>query len=335
MRELRQSSLVDYREYWVRFLRGELCPVIFPREMFSTRAVVTTVDEYLRVLSIHSQVRDCYVSLYSLPQIERRVVDTVFFEIDGANLQDACVKLEEALTLLSNYECRVYWSGRRGFHVYLDFPPTPLEHPSLAIRSFLSVLRGIPDPHTVGNIRQLVRVPYTVHAKSGLIAGRVDPSNLKATILVPLPERGPAINPGLGESLREIDEKIKEERLTPGEIASGIDAFPPCILHIIETVERSGDLSHQGRLHLTAFLLHVGFSASDIHRILESARDYNPGTTDYQINAIQQAKLRCYSCVRMRELGLCPLEDLDRLDCPWYPSINLFLTKGKSPVKGL
>jgi len=294
--------------------------------MLKERTVVHDLQTYINIIRAYNGKADCYASLYSLPQIERNVYDTLYLDIDGSGYQDAFAKLEAVLHLLAGYNYRVYWSGRRGFHIYIDFPPTHLHHPALTMKQFLSPLKEYVDPHTRGNIRQMCRIPYTIHPKTGQKVVRIyNMDSPIEDILIPKPEGNLALNESLPRVLVDIDSKIKEESFEAAEIVVNVDSFPQCIVNILVTLAETGDLSHQGRLHLTAVLLWAGFSPSDIHSILKSAKDYRPEVTEYQIAAIKAARLKGYSCIRLREFGLCPLEDLDILNCEFYPSINMYL----------
>jgi hypothetical protein len=298
---------------------------LFPREWGLTRAIVFTKEEYLRVLGRYWNVQDCYTSVYSLPQIKEKVVDTILFEIDGKGVMDLNEKFLALVDRLKGYKLRAYWSGRRSVHVYLDFPPVKLEYPGLTLRKFCVPYLDLVDRHVVGDMRRLIRIPYTLNTQGQMLSCVVKDRVTSSLVVPGEGELECPINEDVPKKLKALDTKIEEKKIEPGQVVADFDIFPPCITNIINKIAETGDVTHAERLQLTAFLMWNGFSQDEIHLIFQDVNDYDPHYTEYQIKSVFNAKLRCYTCIRSRELGICPLEDLDMLQCPWYPSINYVL----------
>jgi DNA primase large subunit len=214
--------------------------------------------------------------------------------------------------------------------VYLDFPPVKLNYPGLVLRRFCAPYLDLIDRHVVGDLRRLIRIPYTLNTKgqmlSSMVVGKITTSVIR---LEEVGFEGP-VNEGVPERLKGLDTLIEERTIEPREIMASQEPFPPCIANILNKIAETGDVSHAERLHLTAYLMWRGYHPEEIHLLFQEADDYDPHYTEYQIKSVFNARLRCYTCIRSRELEICPLEDLDRLSCPWYPSINTFLMENKN-----
>lgn len=319
-------DLRAYRQSWIRFITVR-CPPWFPREMFLNRVVVESLEEYVSILERFQG--PMFVALYSRPQIDRGVVDTLFLEIDGSKppyIEDVNRKLERVLRQLG--EGRVYWSGNRSAHVYLDLPPVQLKHPSLTIRQFLRPVRDCLDPTTVGDVRRVVRIPYTVHPKTRALSCRTSYPISLERILSPVEDSGETVRrDDIAEKLLSIDSIVRERPRSTMKTEAKVSCFPPCIVKTIADLADRGEASHMCRVHLTAFLLMSGFTEQDIHPLFTGAEDYDPRRTEYQISSIERAGMGCYSCQRMVEAGECPLSDPEQ--CPFYPRASLFIEQDR------
>ena len=87
-------------------------------------------------------------------------------------------------------------------------------------------------------------------------------------------------------------------------------AYPPCIKHAIDVLERGENLPHSGRFMLATFLLQRGQSVDQIAPLFKNAPDYNARITLYQLNHLSgssgsQTKYSCPSCEKIRTQDLC------------------------------
>jgi hypothetical protein len=323
--ERRKEVRKMFFDEWIKFLRYELVPIQFPRDMFISRIKVRNLAEYLWLLSKYYWNTDCYVALYSDYQIKNNLFDTIFIDIDGRDKQEALEKLVRIQTPLGRQgiSYRVYFSGRKGFHVYIDFPPTELKHPSYTMTQFLKQFKSIKG-ECVGDVRRLVRVPYTVNQGTGLFMYQVNPEvNLKECISPP-PSYPRQINYQLPEILKKIDENCPPDYYAPWKVAELDVPVPLCIVEMIHTLKSTGELAHQGRLHISSFLLRSGISRSEIRQLFEMyAKDYKYKVTEYQLKKIEEGKLKCFGCRKLAILGLCPLGKMEQKKCPYYPSVEV------------
>jgi hypothetical protein len=122
------------------------------------------------------------------------------------------------------YTPRVYYSGGRGFAVYLDFDEVPLNHCKDTLTEFYTMLKdqlGLKtiDTTSVGDDRRISRLPYTVHKKSGRLCTPIDPNwSLKDILgysddfIVDLKEQEVVIGncESFGQSLKSLDDVVTE-----------------------------------------------------------------------------------------------------------------------------
>src|SRR3989304_742305 len=89
VRQRRLLNLIDsgklalYKEAWKAFLRVSLVPQQFPREMMKYRTLAKNEDDYLKILADNFGRSDCFVAMYSNPQIKASAFDSIFFEVDA------------------------------------------------------------------------------------------------------------------------------------------------------------------------------------------------------------------------------------------------------------
>jgi len=346
-----------YEDGWRSFLRFDLVPLQFPREMMKNRRVVKSLDEYLEVLRRSWDKDDCFVSLYSLPQIKEKVIDTIFLEVDGdlkcpycnhtlttkddvnpfkricpthgavypiADLKSANERANLLIRFFKKkgWYSRRYFSGFKGYHFYIDIEPVKLKNPGAAIRKVLRDIPPVVDFHVLGDIRRMVRVPFTKHPVTGLFCYPVFSEASFEDAIAPelhIPIR--RIN-DLSTLLLEADEEVSELPTIVGE--DKVELFPPCIVEGLAKLKEEGALSHAHRLHLAAFLCRSGFSIDNIVSLFKSASDFRYDLTLYHVTKIAEGGMKCYTCERAYQLNICPL-GAKRWMCRWYPSINLTL----------
>lgn len=100
-----------------------------------------------------------------------------------------------------------------------------------------------------------------------------------------------------------IYKKFKAEEMN-------IDAFPPCIKSLNETLRSGGNLSHMGRFTLTSFLINIGLDENNVLKIFEEVMDFDEKKTLYQIEHIAgmkggRIKYTPPKCNTLKTHGLC------------------------------
>ncbi len=123
-----------------------------------------------------------------------------------------------------NYTPRVYYSGGRGYAVYLDFDEVLINHCKDTLTEFYVMLKeqlGLKtiDTTSVGDDRRISRMPYTMHKKSGRLCTPIDPMwslsqimGYSDSFVEDLTEQEVIIGncPDFGESLRALDDTVNE-----------------------------------------------------------------------------------------------------------------------------
>lgn len=123
-----------------------------------------------------------------------------------------------------SYSPRVYYSGGRGYAVYLDFDETPLNHFKDTLTEFYTMLKdqlGLKtiDTTSVGDDRRISRLPYTMHQKSGRLCTPIDTNwtisqimGYSDSFVEDLQEQDVIIGncEGLGKSLKSLDDVVTD-----------------------------------------------------------------------------------------------------------------------------
>jgi len=146
------------------FLRNQRCDSA--RDVYEKARFFDFVDCYCSVYS--------YSEWYSAAEDRRKFVriDTVLFDIDiEGNLAAALAQAKKLVKYLLNKDItpRVYFSGAKGFHIYVDFPEVTL-YDFRSVKDvasyFVSKLRLCLDMN-VYEPNRVARLPYTVNSKTG------------------------------------------------------------------------------------------------------------------------------------------------------------------------
>lgn len=315
------------KELWLSFLRYGLVPPQFPREMLHTRLRVKSEREYLDVLKQRWRT-DCFTSVYTDWQREEKILDTIFLENDYENLEDANKDHEKLMSFFKIHGIwtRTNFSGRRSYHYYIDIPPTRLENPGDAIRSWVDSLPVKFDPVIEGNISCMARIPGTLHSSTGLfcipinspvdIGSTIDLNNARIQETIP--------NIGIANLLKGF--KLRDDKSEPYnkmKILSGGTTgakIPPCIVSIINFAANTGQCGHAWRIHLGSYLLKAYGEEMATNLFKDICSDFSQGTTSYHLKWLAKRNWNCYKCSRAKEIGICPLAENEV--CSFYPSLN-------------
>lgn len=88
------------------------------------------------------------------------------------------------------------------------------------------------------------------------------------------------------------------------------DAMPPCIHHLMESLNEGKNVQHMGRFTLASFLLNIGTSADEIVKSFKPATDFSERMTRYQVEHIGgqrggRTKYTCPMCTTLKTHGVC------------------------------
>jgi hypothetical protein len=303
----------------------------FPREV-GIRSNVYTLEAFQKYLLQNEGVSDCYTSIYTL----NGEVDKLFYDFDGhaGGLDDA--KRVYKWLVSEGHSVAAIASGKKGIHIYvlLKAVPTTKEFLTQATWGILKEVFGedytktTADPHCIGDIRRISRIPNTrrpplnttwctplppefvKYSWANIIQWTKSPHEFTATYtptqtirdlpLVDLSEVRsitPTLNVDIGKPTNS-NEFLK-------------NILRPCLYNAI-TVPNP---LHISRVASTADLFqNYRFSPDQITDFYEQLKwlDWNRQTTLFQIRSCQH--LKSFSCGRLRGIGICMYEN--KHDCP-------------------
>lgn len=309
---------------------------VFPREVFikTPRVFRSKVEDWATFYDYVIGRYDVYMSVFSLEQQEQRLFDVLFLDIDSEDLSVAYMKLREVLRKLGDLDYWVFFSGSKGFHVYVGMEETYLNSYRGAMLRWVHAkgLDKLVDLSVI-EARRVARVPFTRHGKTKMFMVPIkEDMSLKAIIKSALTGHSLVDIEPLGNVIPSEEVKKFDVTRVEGEekaytvqsvkdIFADEEMYPPCIKRILQ-LERAGvNLTHEQRVLLASFLLHFK-TADEVVDYFRDQPDFDERTTRYQVNYIAQRRLKVMSCKNINALGLCPVKFYE---CPFYPSINYFL----------
>ncbi len=160
----------------------------FPREVRGTGEWITVKDEGEFLDFLVGQLKakaPAHTSVYpaSTPGAwSSFCVDHLVFDLDGPVMEtwSNMKNLVEYIEREYAYTPRVYFTGNRGFHIYIDFQPVFDQNLMERLRILASRIAsraGISGlDYNLYTERHLIRVPYSFNEKSGHLAIGIDPS---------------------------------------------------------------------------------------------------------------------------------------------------------------
>jgi len=317
-------SMIREFEIWARKNRvGK----IFAREVGLYRRNAMDEVDLISYIDENRGV-DCYSAIFANWQIRRRQFDTIFLDVDGhENENGAEENIFRVIDVLDGkgIKYRLYDSGR-GYHVYIDFDVVRLEHYGSVVRKWVSDI-GIMDyvdKSVVGDIRRMARIPATINSKTGTVMRRISDCN--------------GYNDWLAHELTEMDEVFREkdgrERrncVVRIQIDLKLSELPLCVREGIETMIETGELEHIYRVAIAIFLLKA-WGVEKTKKVFELASDYNESKTEYQLSFLERKGYYCYSCRRLKELGICRYDDMRK--CMYYVMTDGWLENLFDEVSG-
>lgn len=171
----------------------------FPRDLAFVKDP-SPLPKRFKVLDWHSFVQqvwlhignlDIFVSVFSDDQNNHQKYDKIFIDIDAKNLQDAYDDTQKIAVFAYKTKTispRIYFSGKKGFHVFLDFPPTNFKHYKEVSREYVETLVDALDLQCVdlacvGDTARVSRLPFTKHTNTGWLCYPIVASMNLSTIV--------------------------------------------------------------------------------------------------------------------------------------------------------
>lgn len=233
----------------------------FPRQVLVYRRWVDSYDDLIKIVEKYNGKDDVYVSVFYYPtrNLDEPVVDRIVFDFDWKNKEEAYdekkrreivakvySEVKKFCAYLESVDLRpnVFFTGGRGFHVYLFFeePLQKLQKSDLIqLVEYLKEKLKLEyiDPKITYDFARLIRVPYTIHTETRLYCIPVNTSwsidkileLAKNPIIVPIvPRYSKALN-----LIAEIEKarikslEKKELQVAPAVKFSGKYLSLPCV----------------------------------------------------------------------------------------------------------
>ncbi len=98
--------------------------------------------------------------------------------------------------------------------------------------------------------------------------------------------------------------------------------YPPCIVHILDMLEKGENPSHTARFLLATYMLSIGKSIDEVCSLFERAPDYNEKITRYQVEFLagkrgSNRSYNCPNCEKIASQNLCyKIEECDNIRSP-------------------
>jgi len=88
------------------------------------------------------------------------------------------------------------------------------------------------------------------------------------------------------------------------------EAMPPCVRHLMDSLDEGKNVQHMGRFTLASFLLNIGTAEEDIVKLFKPATDFSERMTRYQVEHIGgkrggRTKYTCPMCTTLKTHGVC------------------------------
>lgn len=287
----------------------------------------------------------CFVSEYVYPRRSRLIFDKIFNDFDDkGSLKGpyySCNRLLEFNESLNN-PVTIVFSGSKGYHLHMALQRskvTAIELWAMHYSLYKELGLTYSDKHCFGVLRQIARVPTTLHVnKFGEVNGRycryLTTRDFKKGILYTIKlSKDPGVLPepmSSTLSFKELTEHVKcypevlEKALTREPVAveiertrehiSSVNVVAPTCLNVgIQELNPT----HITRFETTCWLKFIGFTNNAILELYDRMdwRDYKDWITKYMINRTRPRLPMCNKLEVVTDkkyCGDCPLSRIER-----------------------
>lgn len=180
---------VDIRQQWINHIGG-LGPSLFPRDIgFPERYSCESVPEMINMVEDRMSSSNSYIQVFSDIQQQSDVYDTCYIDIDAEipfepdeedreyrteiwkeQLEDAWWETQKYAWYMEqayNADLRIYFSGSRGFSIYVDFEPIQSDFGAVVAQVKETIHESDVDwemvDESVFEKNRISRLPYTVN----------------------------------------------------------------------------------------------------------------------------------------------------------------------------
>ena len=282
------------------------------------------VDNYYEVRNLMEWYNflDCYCSIYSfkewndVSEIRKRSarIDCLVFDLDSEDLKESFKEAQKLVSYLLSKKTipRVYFSGSKGFHIYIDFPETEIENFEVLKRLGIKIAERL-NLKTVDSAvfepARIIRIPFSKHSSSGLYCKPINPEKfVEMDYLTMKTFVKHSFSPievheckSFVKLLRYEDFKISTNRILRSILRKEYRIKGKSrgwkskrIQRYTEALRKYGRLTadpeiskihngneHYARLHFHCLLIEAGYSDSEIHDLFKLFEDYDERKVEY------------------------------------------------------
>ena len=291
------------------------------------RDFVKNPFEFIRFIERNESSGRCsYASVqpfeaYELPYC----IIALFFDFDckenPEKAGDEALDFKARLERFYNVKAIVAFSGNKGYHVWV-YLKTPIGK-GLTIPQLKAVYNKLMkmivgnakyeslDSSVIGDIKQLARVPYTHHNKTGKLCTFVDDTRTPIMVLPgftkDLRDNGLSFElckEALYKVGREEKEKREQKAKKPRRTRRYSKTIRPCIKAVLDKINIH-DPAHKLKVAAVAELRASGWGATRIIGAFSGMAGYKEGETKAQVNQILKVGYGPFKCDTIQGYGGC------------------------------
>lgn len=302
---------------------------IYPRMIGLNRTIANDEIDVVGYVVERRRI-DCYMSIFSEFQIRNDIFDTLYLDIDCHDEVDldkivecVCEKTKKVVEVMGE-PSRAYWSGR-GMALFYDFTPTRMHNYKNNAIIFLrsNGLIECVDKTVVGDVKRMARIVDTINGKCGLKEVKLDIDSITNSYKIKEAIKAEQHSECVGEKCDwligylNVDNGVKTiAKRSVEKNIEGLNMLPTCIKEGVRLLIETGELEHMWRVVISLYLLKAWGYERTFKLFEEFANDFNARKTEYQLNFLREKGYYCYSCSKLKQLGICVFDE--QSSCAFY-----------------
>lgn len=317
--------------YWIDYSRRS-----FTRNNYMS---VTQAGAYIQSLGGVGIFQCAYY--YDNPNIEEADLYGDFY-LDFDAEDDFDLARQDAITALSFFktvfrlkedDVKIYFSGKKGVHIIVPaklLGVEPDKRLNLIYKEIATHIQTFTKQKTLDLViydnKRLLRVPGTIHEKTGLYKTRITPQELRHASVEELKEiaktyrRYPGPQPEAllnGFANMQYKRYIEKMEATQKELSKKnsqrsqgtLNYMPPCVQHLLENGAQRGGRNNTVAA-LVSYFRATGLSHDETVEVLlewNTSKNKQPLSTFEMKRTIKSVYMgnRIYGCSRLKELSIC------------------------------
>lgn len=178
---------------------------IFPRGMgnpirrgASGYYIANCAEDVLDFIKLNDY-KNVYITVYGFTEYinpktdkDNAVIDKIPFDFDDANdVTQAHIDTLKWFSWCKRHHIKptISYSGKKGFHGFININPIELQHPAQTIRKFVEGMNeeahfNTLDPSVTGDLNRIIRVPGSIHKSTGRFCTALDPDKFEKLSMI-------------------------------------------------------------------------------------------------------------------------------------------------------